>query len=175
MQNTNVDNATIEISHVDASVEMLESKLSSTTIGTDSLITCFCLLVDFSLGQESRCILEHHTSALDESTMSSSEILLIYLKHILFLLKSHLGRSFVVYDQNQATISNISLLISGGCVNEGIYVRNAFLLLNLDKIQIINENYVNKEVLFLYKQLKNHVVVLQPMTKMLKCKEKKNC
>ena len=173
MQNTNADNDYIKISYVDTSVRMQESKLSRTTIGTDSLITCFCFIIDFSLNDEAHCILEHHTSPLDESTMSSSEIIICYLHHIWSLLKSHLGDALVVYDQNRSTISNISLLLSGGCVNEGIYIRNAFLIFNLDNIHIINENYMNKEILCLYNQLKNNVMILQPMTKMLKHKEKK--
>jgi hypothetical protein len=50
-------------------------------------------------------------------------------------------------------------------------MQNAFLLLHLDHIQIIHETFMNKEVLFLYKQLKNKVIVLQPVTKILERKE----
>jgi hypothetical protein len=104
--------------------------------------------------------------------MSSSTILLCYLNHIWRLLKKHIKKD-VLDEENLSKMNNMSLLVSGGCVDNGIYIRNAFLLLNLDNTLIIDDNYLKKEILFLYNSLKNNVIVLQPVTKMLKIKDKK--
>jgi hypothetical protein len=178
MSNTNINNddgdddTFIAVPNVETDVAMYESSRSNVSIGSDSLGPCIGILIDIIHGSTPYCILDHYSYGLDEIGMELLGILLTFLYHILGVIKDELGIPSIFNDDNQPRIRDIYLLISGGDVVEGTYMRNAFLLLNYNEYPIFDENYLEKEILYLYKELrKNKIIVVKPMTKILKNKK----
>jgi hypothetical protein len=179
MSNTNTsnnddDDTFIAVPNVHVPVTMYGNGFSTISIGTDSLGPCVCFAIDLIFKGTPHCILEHYSyNELDESGMSMQDILLFCLYHILGLIKGKLGLKSIFDDNNQPCTDEIYLLVSEDDILEGTYIRNAFLILNIDQFQIIDENYGDKELLYLYHQSKkNNVIVLKPVTKILKNKKK---
>ena len=74
-------------------------------------------------------------------------------------------------ENNESEISKASLLISGSDLIEGRNITNAFSLLTIDNFELINEQFVNKDIYFLYKKFKNNTIILNTMFKALEGKE----
>jgi len=69
-------------------------------------------------------------------------------------------------NENKSKISHIDMLISGGDIDEEVYIRDSFKLLLQNKIQI-EQDMMDKDILFLYKNIKNHLIILNPVSKIL--------
>jgi hypothetical protein len=103
--------------------------LGRTTIGTSGLGPCVAILIDLSYSGQKYCILDHYSFGLDESKMTSSEIVLIFLEHMMELIKHHVKVSSFEDNENKSKINHIDVLISGGDIDEEVYIRDSFKLL----------------------------------------------
>lgn len=65
------------------------------------------------------------------------------------------------------------LFMSGGDIKESRYLRQVFSLLNSDEIDIPDQDFKDNDTLILYKLLKNNVLILKTVFKMLSKKNKK--
>jgi hypothetical protein len=162
--NTNMDNTFIAVPVADIEVEIYENGMSRTTIGTSGLGPCVAILIDLSYSGQKYCILDHCSFGLDESEMTSSEIVFTFLEHMMELIKDHVKVSPFEDNENKSKINHIDVLISAGDIREGVHIRDSFKLLLQNKIQIDQKD---KDILFLYKNIKNHLIILNPVTKIL--------
>jgi len=81
-----MDNTFIAVPVAEVEVEMYENRMSKTTIGTSGLGPCVAILIDLSYNGQKYCILDHYSFGLNESKMTSSEIVLIFLEHMIELI-----------------------------------------------------------------------------------------
>ena len=170
MSNTNMDNTFIAVPVATINVEMYKNGMSKTTIGTSGLGPCVAILIDLCYEGENYCILDHYSFDFDESDMTSSEIVLIFLECMMELIKHHSNVNTFEDNENTSKISHLAVLISGGDIDEGVYIRDSFRLLLQNKLQI-EQDMMNKDILFLYKNIKNHLIILNPVSKILPLEE----
>ncbi|CAF4410743.1 unnamed protein product [Rotaria sp. Silwood2] len=164
MSNINFDTDLIQIAKVDVFVDnQSEAKLSTTSIGTDSLGPCVCFIIDFIFETEQTCILHHYTFHKDEKGMPQVKIIRWLLNFIFDLLKDFLGINSMMDEFNEPCIKNMFVLVTGGDLNEGINIRQACFNVFNNLVDINDEDFVDNDLLYLYQQLKNRIIMIKPV------------
>ncbi|CAF1271780.1 unnamed protein product [Rotaria sordida] len=164
MSNTNFDTDLIQIAKVDVFVDdQSEAEQSSTSIGTHALGPCMCFIIDCIFKTEQQCILHHYTFHKDEKTMSQVKIIRWLLNFIFDLLKDFLGINSMMDEFNEPYIKDIFVLVTGGDLNEGINIRQACFNIFNNLVDINDEDFVNNDLLYLYQQLKNRIIIIKPV------------
>ncbi|CAF3023052.1 unnamed protein product [Rotaria sp. Silwood2] len=150
----------------DANVQMDNYVLSYVKIKTKALSTCIGILLDGSIDDKQFCFLSH-SSKLDEHEDDNVEDLLIRL---LEDLSSKLMEVLCVnsLSSKKHSINNLKLLIAGGSFDEHILTRKAFSLLNERRTShVIQKLSTDKNINHLLQELKDRVVIIQPVTYVL--------
>ncbi|CAF1395224.1 unnamed protein product [Rotaria sordida] len=64
---------------------------------------------------------------------------------------------------NEPYIKDIFVLVTGGDLNEGINIRQACFNIFNNLVDINDEDFVNNDLLYLYQQLKNRIIIIKPV------------
>jgi hypothetical protein len=125
MSNSTINTPVIAIPQVAVEVQFSACNKSCTTIGTSDLGPCMAILIDLTHNQQPMCVLEHYSFMKDEKKSYSSplERLKWFMEHILEMIQEVTNES--IFDKlRQPRIRETSLLITGGDILEGKYIRD---------------------------------------------------
>lgn len=159
-------NAVVDEENDAIDIDMGEHHISYSYIETDSLSTCLGILIDGIIEDKKFCYL-WHTPELDEEHDDDICDLLIYLlKKIVDHLKEDLKMNSLSSQPN--IIKNLTLLIAGDAIDEHLLTRQAYALLNQNiDIDLTEESKKNIDVIHLFKELQNNVIIIPPVTYVL--------
>jgi hypothetical protein len=68
---------------------------------------------------------------------------------------------------HQSKIHDIFLLVTGGDLEEGLYIRDLCDVIYANRIDLTNEEFCSNEILYLYQVLKKRIILISPVTKNL--------
>ncbi|CAF4197693.1 unnamed protein product [Rotaria magnacalcarata] len=141
---------------------MGRSGTSKINIRSDGFASCLFFFLRFVHQQKEKCYLHHYSHSIDESNMVHTELLENFLIMMLKKLKRRLRLSTILPKSDKPPIlHDFKLIIGGGDVNEASLIKYAFSFLNSKDENNFIEYFQNKEIAYLYTQLRNRTVILK--------------
>ena len=150
----------------DVLVDIEDANITTSTISTDSLSTCYFFLLTFTLHNSTYAYLRHNSKAVNPN-VSAPKLLVILLNNIWIEIKIILSNKFKLLPlPNVEDLTNLNLLVGGGANETTDIVRNAFsLLLSKDKsVSEVISSFQNDDVQHLVDQLASNTTIINSIT-----------
>jgi hypothetical protein len=135
--------------------------------GTYALGPCIGFIIDVIYDEKKVCILDHYSFLdVDESKLPLSKQIQWFLEYVLKAL-----RNFLIIDSAanifEKKLGNIFVFVTGGDEKEGASLRNICCIINANQLDVVNDIFDDHHILFLYKSLKNKIILMKPVSSML--------
>lgn len=142
-----------------------DAAMDAESIGTDGLGPCISFIMHFDRHQKEFAILHHYTYHDDKENTTELDDVMSILSFINGLFEDFVMKYETEKELLEELINNLFLIVTGGDVYQGAAIRKACFniyknVFNLDRMKSIKKNF-----LFLYKQLKSNVLVINPVVK----------
>jgi len=93
------------------------------------------------------------------------------LDYVLNLIKLHLGIDPIINIFEESKISEVSLLMTGGNLQEGTYIRNIYLQYFTNKLDLNHKYFYYAELFYLFKILQKKIITFKLVFNMISNKK----
>jgi hypothetical protein len=167
--NLSVDILARLLNNIDQFVDFRENKISFSTIGTDSVSSCTCILVIGNLKNRSFAYLSHYPECFEPPEDTTISTLVYFIEQISGNIERAIKKEQPPSDNREFQVddlNNLQVLMGGHTEEERDLIREAFTLLNQPDCNI-EDLFHKPSSKHVYQQLKCKGTILSPTTLLL--------